>query len=121
MRWRAAVAGAVLALLAGAAGARAHAFLERAEPRVGSTVRAAPAQVRLWFTERLEPAYSRVRVESERGERVDRADAAVDADNGALLRVSLLTLRPGTYKVVWRVVSVDTHVTEGDFTFRVAP
>ena len=112
---------ALLVLLAGAGGVRAHAFLDRAEPRVGSTVRAAPAQVRLWFTERLEPAYSRVRVESERGERVDLADAAVDADNGALLRVSLATLRPGGYKVVWRVVSVDTHVTEGDFTFRVAP
>jgi len=25
-----------------------------------------------------------------------------------------------TYKVIWRVLSVDTHVTEGDFTFSVA-
>jgi methionine-rich copper-binding protein CopC len=121
MRRRAAAAGVVLALLVAAAGARAHAFLERAEPRVGATLRTAPAEVRLWFTERLEPAYSRVQVVGERGERVDRADAAVAADNGALLRVSLAPLPPGRYKVVWRVVSVDTHVTEGEFAFRVAP
>ena len=115
------VAWALLGLLAGAGGARAHAFLDRAEPRVGSTIHAAPTQVRLWFTQRLEPAYSRVRVVGERGERVDRADAAVDPDDGALLRVSLAPLPPGSYTVIWRVVSVDTHVTEGDFTFRVAP
>ena len=36
-----------------------------------------------------------------------------------LLQVPLKPLRPGTYRVKWRVLSVDTHVTEGDFTFRV--
>src|SRR5207253_2735524 len=61
------------ALLFGVAGARAHAVLDRAEPRVGSTVRTAPADVKLWFTERLEPAFSRVQVVNEAGERVDRA------------------------------------------------
>jgi len=30
-------------------------------------------------------------------------------------------LKPGKYKVVWRVTSVDTHVTHGDFTFDVSP
>src|SRR5437870_3526293 len=59
------------ALLFGVAGARAHAVLDRAEPRVGSTVRTAPADVKLWFTERLEPAFSRVQVVNEAGERVD--------------------------------------------------
>jgi methionine-rich copper-binding protein CopC len=38
----------------------------------------------------------------------------------ALLRVSLASLQSGIYKVVWRVVSVDTHVTSGNFTFRIA-
>ncbi len=27
----------------------------------------------------------------------------------------------GTYKVIWRVLSVDTHTTEGDFKLTVAP
>ena len=38
-----------------------------------------------------------------------------------MLRVTLAPLAPGTYRVVWRVLSVDTHVTEGDFTFTVVP
>ena len=109
------------ALFAAAAGARAHAFLDRAEPRVGSTVRTAPTDVKLWFTERLEPAFSRVEVVNEAGQRVDRADGAVDPSNPALLRASLVPLSPGLYTVIWRVVSVDTHVTEGDFAFRLAP
>src|SRR5213592_1966406 len=104
------------ALLFGVAGARAHAVLDRAEPRVGSTVRTAPADVKLWFTERLEPAFSRVQVVNEAGERVDRADGAVDPSDPRLLRTTLVPLAPGRYRVLWRVVSVDSHVTEGDFT-----
>ena len=108
-------------LLWGVAGAEAHAFLDRADPRVGSTVKNPPAQVRLWFTQSLEPAFSAAQVLNEAGQRVDKADGQVDSSDPTLLRVSLPPLAPGTYKVIWRVLSVDTHVTEGDFTFRVAP
>ena len=110
-----------LVVLGGVTLAGAHAFLERAEPRVGSTVRTPPAQVRLWFTEQLEPAFSSVRVVNASGEQVDKGDAHVDPSAPKQLRISLSPLPPGTYKVIWRVLSVDTHVTEGDFTFRVAP
>jgi len=114
------VSGAAL-LVTATSGVGAHAFLDRAEPRVGATMRVAPRAVRLWFTGDLEPAFSWLRVTNEAGERVDRGDAAVDAAERTLLRVSLGPLAPGRYTVVWRVVSVDSHVTEGDFTFRVAP
>jgi methionine-rich copper-binding protein CopC len=110
----------VLAVLAAVSTAAAHGVLERAEPRGGSTVKSAPAQVRLQFTGGIEPAYSQVHVLDASGRRVDLGDSRVDPDNRALLRVSLPTLPPGRYKVVWRVLSVDTHVTQGDFTFRVA-
>jgi methionine-rich copper-binding protein CopC len=108
-------------LFVGVTIAWAHAFLERADPRVGSTVRTSPAQVRLWFTEQLEPAFSSVQVVNESGQQVDKGDAQVDPAARKQLHVSLSPLSPGTYKVIWRVLSVDTHVTEGDFTFRVAP
>ncbi len=108
-------------LLGGATEAVAHAFLERADPRVGSTVRTSPGQVRLWFTEQLEPAFSSVRVVNANGQQVDKGDAQVDPAAPKQLRISLQPLPPGTYKVIWRVLSVDTHVTEGNFTFRVAP
>lgn len=112
---------ALAVLLCGAVGASAHAFLDRADPRVGSTVRTAPAVVRIWFTERLEPAFSKVQVLDEAGRRVDRGDVQVEPGTGKEMRVSLSSLAPGTYRVVWRVLSVDTHVTEGDFTFHLKP
>ncbi len=116
------VTGPALAvLLWGAASAGAHAFLDRADPRVGSTIRTPPTEVRAWFTQDLEAAFSSMQVLNEAGQRVDKGDSQVDSSNPALLRISLPSLRPGTYKVIWRVLSVDTHVTEGDFTFRVAP
>jgi len=106
---------------AGASPAVAHAFLDRASPRVGSTVSPAPSELTLSFTQNLEPAFSSVEVLDEKGAKVDKGDVHVDPNDGSLLRVSLNPLLPGTYKVVWHVVSVDTHSTEGDFTFQVAP
>ena len=114
-------AGTTVLLLALAGAAGAHAFLERADPRVGSTVKTPPAQVRLWFTEPLEPAFSTVRVLDAAGNQVDKQDVTVDPSKPDLLTVSVPPLGPGTYKVIWRVLSVDSHVTEGDFTFTVAP
>ena len=104
-----------------ATNAGAHAFLDHAAPAVGSTVHGSPSQVKLWFTQQLEPAFSSAQVLDRSGKRVDKADAKVDASDATLLLVSLPQLAPGTYKVTWRVLSVDTHVTEGDFTFDVAP
>ena len=108
---------AVLALLSQAAAA--HAFLEHASPRVGDTVHGAPAEVKAWFTEELEPAFSTLRVLDKDGKQVDRKDTQVQ--DRTVMRVSLPPLPPGTYRVQWRALSVDTHVTEGDFTFTVAP
>jgi methionine-rich copper-binding protein CopC len=111
---------ALTAILLGAGVAGSHAFLERAEPRVGSTIKSPPSQVRVWFTEPLEPAFSTLEVVNQSGERVDRGPARIDAASPATLQVPLKPLGPGTYRVKWRVLSVDTHVTEGDFTFRVS-
>ena len=101
--------------------ATAHAFLDHAQPAVGSAVHEAPREVRLWFTERLEPAFSRVRVVDQTGAQVSDGESHVDPNDPTILIASLRPLPPGSYRVVWRVVSVDTHVTEGDFAFEVAP
>jgi len=99
----------------------AHAFLDHAAPAVGSAVRTSPEQVKLWFTQQLEPAFSTVRVVDRSNKRVDRGDAKVDPGDPRILQVSVPTLAPGRYRVFWRVLSADTHVTEGDFTFDVTP
>jgi len=97
----------------------AHAFLDHAEPAVGSQVHDPPAQVKIWFTERLEPALSRIQVFDIANSEVDKRNVHIDGSNPALLEVGLPALKPGKYKVVWRAVSVDTHVTTGNFTFEV--
>jgi copper resistance protein C len=39
--------------------------------------------------------------------------------NSNAMRVELKPLSAGVFKVNWRAISVDTHKTEGSFTFRV--
>jgi copper resistance protein C len=98
--------------------AKAHASLDHASPRVGSTITPAPKDVVLWFTANLEPASSSIKVQNEQGLAVTAGKATVGGD-GRQLRVPLKPLPPGTYKVMWQVLSVDSHRTQGDFTFRV--
>lgn len=109
------------AACAAAPAAFAHAYLDRTVPEAASTVRGSPAEVKLWFSHALEPAFSTVRVVDRNGRQVDRKDKQIDAREATLLRVSLSPLPPGSYRVIWRVLSADGHVTGGDFGFEVAP
>ena len=114
-----------LALLAScvlaSASAFAHAFLDHAVPAVGSTVHGSPGEVRVWFTEALEAAFSNLRVVDQNGAQVDRHNNAIDPSDRAVMNVSLPSLPPGKYKVFWHVLSVDTHTTDGSFNFEVVP
>jgi methionine-rich copper-binding protein CopC len=96
--------------------AQAHAFLDHASPLVGSTVPTAPHEVALTFTQNLEPAFSTVEVVDGSGARVDQGKAQVSANT---MSIGLKALGPGAYKVRWHALSVDTHTTEGSFTFHV--
>jgi copper resistance protein C len=113
------LAGAVLC--AGESATLAHAFLDHAVPAVGSTVHQPPVEVRIWFTEELEPAFSTVKLANASGAAVTTAAAHVDDNDKKMLILPLPALAPGSYRVMWRVLSVDTHVTEGSFRFQVAP
>jgi methionine-rich copper-binding protein CopC len=93
----------------------AHARLDHAEPPVGSTVAASPGAVVLYFTEKLEPKFSGGEVRNGAGARVD-GGASV---SGNVMRISVGGLSRGSYSVTWHVLSVDTHKTQGSFTFRV--
>lgn len=97
----------------------AHALLDRSAPAAGASVQTSPPQVKLWLSDELEPAFSTIRVIDAGGRRVDRNDVHVDANDASVLEVSLPELAPGRYRVVWRALSIDTHVTHGSFTFNV--
>ena len=109
----------LLIFLGSLARLEAHAFLEHADPAVGCSVQMSPSEVRIRFTENIEPAVSSIQVFDASGKEVDKRDLHLDRSDHALLHVSVPQLGAGIYKVVWRVVSVDTHVTNGNFTFRV--
>ena len=113
-------AAAGLALCAGFWGghAWAHAFLQTAEPAVGSSVQRPPTQVVIDFTEEVEPRFSTFTVQDSHGMRVDKADPHLAGD-AAHLAVSLKPLAPGDYTVVWHATATDTHKTQGKFTFTV--
>lgn len=111
----AALAGAMLV----PATARAHAFIDHSDPAVGSTLPAAPSVVHIWFTQELEPAFSAIQVTDASGASVNDGSATLDPKNNQELDLKLKPLKPGTYTVKWHVLSIDTHTTDGDFTFTV--
>lgn len=113
----AAIAIAILTSFAAGRGAQAHAVLDHASPRVGSTVQNALDEIILWFTEVLEPAFSRIEVRIASGARVDTGKAHVDRADRTKLQVPLKSLLPGRYEVFWQLLSVDAHTTKGSFAF----
>jgi methionine-rich copper-binding protein CopC len=108
------LASLMLAMLPQAASAHAH--LDHAVPAVGSTVPKPPRDITLTFTQNLEAAFSTVEVTDTSGARVDQGEARI---SGNTMQIGLKTLAPGTYTVHWHAVSVDTHKTQGDFSFSV--
>jgi methionine-rich copper-binding protein CopC len=96
----------------------AHAFPQHLEPGAGATLKVAPDRVALSFSEKLEPVFSGVTVTNSSGQSVAAGGVAI---RGNSMMVPLRSLAPGTYRVAWHVVSVDTHRTEGAYTFAVKP
>lgn len=102
--------------------ASAHAFLDHAEPKVGQTVKKSPGTVEIWFTQQPEHAFSTIQVFDADGKEVQNGKVRTDPkDEKALIVAIPENLPPGTYKVVWKVLSVDTHRSQGDFKFTIKP
>lgn len=99
----------------------AHAFLERANPQVGSSVDASPPELSIEFTEGVEPLFSKIKVDGPNGAAVATGKPHLAPDNNRRLVVDLPKLPPGTYTVIWHATSVDTHKTEGSYKFSVTP
>jgi copper resistance protein C len=97
----------------------AHAYPDHADPKVGSTISAAPSIVRIWFDSDLEPLFSSIHVQDQSGKNVDKGDSRVNASDPSLLEVSVPLLHPGTYRVFWDVVARDGHRTTGNFSFTI--
>ena len=108
---------ALCMLVATVSAAAAHAMLEKASPGAGAVV-PAPGFVSLEFSEELEPSFSDIAVSDASGR--DVTAGSVNA-SGASMQVRLKIVPAGVYRVHWHAVSIDTHRTEGAYSFIVNP
>jgi len=87
-------------------------------PNDGATVKEAPQEVRIQFTEAVEIAFSQITVKGAKGEVVSLGKLRQLASD--TLAIDLKPLSAGNYAVEWQVLSVDTHVTDGTLRFTIA-
>jgi copper transport protein len=98
----------------------AHAYLDRSEPEANSVTPEAPAEVRLWFTEPLEPDFSRAELYDANGDRVDTEPSRVTSDPYQMVLPLPSGLPNGTYTVQWRNISAaDGHPQSGFMPFTI--
>lgn len=108
-----------LALAVPALPAAAHARLLGSEPAAGATLPTAPSELRLTFSEAIEPDFAQVQVTSPSAARLDAGAAAVD---GVTVTVALQpSTETGDHAVAFRVISSDGHPIDASFTYRVSP
>ena len=101
--------------------ASAHATLVKSDPAANAILNAPPSQVKMWFSEDINPGTSRAVVVDTTNREVDNKDAHVSDDDSKEMIVTLPLLKAGTYVVVWRTQSADDgHITGGSFIFRIA-
>jgi methionine-rich copper-binding protein CopC len=104
------------ALILTASAASAHAMLEHALPAAGATLAKSPGTLTLQFSENLEPAFSGVAVTDDAGRSVTAGPPSAGSNR---MSVPLEPLKPGTYRVMWHALSIDTHRTQGSYTFTI--
>ena len=99
---------ASLVFVCAASAAFAHAQLEKATPAVGGTV-ASASEIRLTFSEGVEPKFSKVTVTGPGGVAVPVGAAKTKSGNQAVLIVPIAkALAAGAYTVHWRSQSTHT-------------
>lgn len=101
------------------AGAWAHAKLQNALPVAGATLAAPPHEVSLYFNEKIEAAFSSVKLTDSAGQNAGTAKSQPDPAKPSVLRLALPALKPGVYGVHWAVVGQDGHRIKGEYTFTV--
>jgi copper resistance protein C len=97
----------------------AHAKLVKSEPAQRAVLSLSPKQLRLWFNEALEPAFSIAIVLDAAGKRVTEIKAVVSASDARLLELTLPRLKQGVYAVQFQVLSIDGHTVKSGFKFEI--
>ena len=88
---------------------------------MGATLHGSPAVLRLFYSEGIDLTKSTVAVSGPGGP-VASGPIALDPKNKRIVVVPIKAkLAPGAYHVKWGMTTEDTHHTDGDFDFKIAP
>src|SRR5260370_14103799 len=107
------------AIVAGVSEGSAHSFPESQSPSAGETINAPPSQITIKYDAPIEKLFASLEVLDDAGQNKAAGPANVSPD-GWMLSVSLNKLKPGDYTVKWHVVCIDSHRTEGSYSFTVS-
>ncbi len=111
---------AFLLLLLFVGHAEAHANIVQSDPPAGALLQTAPKELRLEFSEDLDPTFSRVQLLNSKGQIVVPGPGEIDPAAPKVLHLALTSLPNDSYTAVWRARSAaDGHVTEGNLPFGV--
>ena len=110
---------ALFTVLAPAQVASAHAILLTSEPAPSAVLDQSPTEIALFFNEFVDTVFGKVRILDSSGNDVQTVKPVRDASNKSVVRAPISPLEPGTYVVIWRVASADSHPVQGSFTFQI--
>lgn len=99
--------------------ASAHAGLEGSEPKPSSWIASSPSEVVLHFDESVSVTFARIKIIDQNGNDVLEVRPVRDANDHSTVRAKIDALGDGTWVVVWRVASADSHPVQGSFAFSI--
>jgi copper transport protein len=102
-----------------AGAANAHAGLEESEPKPSSWLATSPTEIVLHFDESVGVVFARIKILDQDGNEVFEAKPTRDASDHTTVRANIDKLGDGTWVVVWRVASADSHPVQGSFAFSI--
>ena len=100
----------------------AHTHIQKAIPEKNSTVKVAPKEVSIHFSEDLETAVSKITVKNlTTGEVVSEKTEAGSEKSILLTHLKSLKNEKVKLEVTWKAVSKDSHTMKGSYSFMVDP
>ena len=114
----AALVATVVAMLAGALPAEAHAGLVASTPAASSVLDTSPPAIALDFDENIDVPLTSIQLFDQDGKAIELGPPTEGSDQ-SIVEATVPTIGQGTYAVVWRVSSADGHIVDGAFSFQI--
>jgi len=119
-KWRLCTSAALAAIALGIPlVVSAHSFPAKETPSAGQQITSPPSEVVIQFDAPIEKLFAKLEVTGADGANLAEGSPQI-SDNGIRMSVKVPALKPGDYTVKWAVVGIDTHHTQGSYTFTVA-